>query len=141
MIRPSVTRRMPMRLLSRVLLPAPLGPMIATISPGPTASETSRITGSPPYPEVMCSARRLGAGRPSTRCSLSDEVSVNNLLLPPQAGHRPAADDLSLRHDHDRVAQPLHHVELVLDHQDRQTSSAQVLEVVLDLLDDLRVHA
>src|SRR6202521_2878877 len=89
----------------------------------------------------MCAARRLGAGRPSTRCSLSDEVSVNNLLLPPQAGHRPAADDLSLRHDHDRVAQPLHHVELVLDHQYRQPSRAQVLEVVLDFLDDLRVHA
>src|ERR1700687_693644 len=141
MIRPSVTRRMPTRLLSRVLLPAPLGPMIATISPGPAATETSRITGSPPYPEVMCSARRLGAGRPSTRCRFSDEQIVTNLLLPPQAAHRPAADDLSLRHDHNRVAQALDHVELVLNHQDRQPSRAQVLEVVLDLLDDLRVHA
>src|ERR1700686_3425925 len=141
MIRPSVTRRMPTRLLSRVLLPAPLGPMMATISPGPTGGETSRMTGSPPYPDVMCSARRLGAGRSSTRCSLSDEVSVNHLLLPPQARHGPTANDLPLCHDHDRVAQPLHHVELVLDHQDRQPARAQVLEVVLDLLDDLRVHA
>src|SRR5450756_143362 len=109
-ILPSVTRRMPTRLLSSVLLPAPLGPMMATISPGPTASEMSRMTGTPPYPDVMCSARRLGAGRPSTRCRLSDKVSVNNLLLPPQAGHGPAADDLSLGHDHNRVAEPLHHV-------------------------------
>src|SRR5579864_2406984 len=104
MILPSVTCRIPTRLLSSVLLPAPLGPMMATISFGPTETDTSRMTGTPPYPDVMCSARRLGAGRPSTRCWSSDEVSVNNLLLPPQAGHGPAADDLSLRHDHDRVA-------------------------------------
>src|SRR5258708_34411117 len=141
MILPSVTRRMPTRLLSSVLLPAPLGPMMATISPGPTASDTSRMTGTPPYPDVMCSARRLGAGRPSTRCWSSDEVSVNNLLLPPQTRHRPAADDFALRHDHDRVAQPLDHVKLVLDHQDRETFRATILDVVLDLLDDLRVHA
>src|SRR5260370_18041578 len=136
-----VTGRMPTRLLSSVLLPAPLGPMMATISPGPTASDTSRMTGTPPYPDVMCSARRLGAGRPSTRCWSSDEVSVNNLLLPSQTRHRPAADDFALRHDHDRVAQPLDHVKLVLDHQDRETFRAKILEGVLDLLDDLRVHA
>src|SRR5258708_8533439 len=137
----SVTRRMPTRLLSRVLLQEPLGPMMATMSPGPTASDTSRMTGTPAYPEVMCSAGRLGAGRRSTRCWSSDEVSVNNLLLPSQTRHRPAADDFALRHDHDRVAQPLDHVKLVLDHQDRETFRAKILEVVLDLLDDLRVHA
>src|SRR5229473_4570707 len=88
----------------------------------------------------MCSARRLGAGRLSVRRSLSNEVSVNNLSLLSQAGHGSAADDLSLRHYDHRVAQPLHHVQLVLDHQDRQAFSTQVLEVVLDLLDDPGMH-
>src|SRR5258708_35788800 len=115
--------------------------MRGTTPPGPTARDPSRMTGSAPCPDVMWSARRLGAGRPSTRCSLSDEVSVNNLLLPSQTRHRPAADDLSLSHDHDGVTQPLDHVELVLDHQDRETSRAKLLEVALDLLDDFRVHA
>src|ERR1700688_2299767 len=116
---PSVTCRMPTRLLSSVLLPAPLGPMTATISPGPTASDTSRTTGTPPYPDVICSARRLGTGRAWSRAGLYAKVGVANLRLLPEARHGPAADDLSLRHDDDRVAQPLDHVQLVLDQQDR----------------------
>src|SRR5216684_7502887 len=44
---PPSKRRIPTRLLSSVLLPAPLGPMTATTSPGPTEMDTSRITGAP----------------------------------------------------------------------------------------------
>src|ERR1700674_4208498 len=89
----------------------------------------------------MCSARRLGAGRACERAGLSDKVSVDNLRLPPEAGHGPAADDLSLCHHDHRVAEPFDHVQLVLDHQDRQAFLAQVLKVALDLLDDLRMNA
>src|SRR6202521_1827089 len=139
MMVPLSRRRMPTRLLSSVLFPAPLGPMMATISFGPTEIETSRMTGTPPYPAVMCSARRVGTGRACDRAGLSDKVSVDNLWLPPEAGHGPAADDLSLRHHNHRVAEALDHVQLVLDHQDRDAFRAQILEVVLDLLDDLRM--
>src|ERR1700682_6266409 len=89
----------------------------------------------------MCSARRLGAGRVCDRVGLSDKVSVDNLWLPPEAGHGSAADDLALRHHHHRVAQALDHMKLVLDHQDCQALLAQVLEVVLNLLDDLWMNA
>src|ERR1700686_2835387 len=89
----------------------------------------------------MCSARRLGAGRACKRAGLSDKVSVDNLWLPPEARHGPAADDFSLRHHHHRVAQALDHVQLVLDHQDRQASTTEVLQVVLNLLADLWMNA
>jgi hypothetical protein len=39
---------MPTSALSSVLFPAPLGPMMATISPGPTLRLMSRMTGTPP---------------------------------------------------------------------------------------------
>jgi hypothetical protein len=35
-------------MLKQVVLPAPLGPMIATISPGATRNETSRTACTPP---------------------------------------------------------------------------------------------
>jgi len=39
---------MPTRLFRKVLLPAPLGPMMATTSPAPTLIEMSLTTGTPP---------------------------------------------------------------------------------------------
>src|SRR5690348_9628939 len=132
---------MPTRLFRSVLLPAPLGPITATISDGPTATETLRITGTAPYPAVTPSARRLGTGRSSASGILANKVSVDNLSLSPQAGHGSAADQLSLRHHENGIAQLLDQVELVLDHQDRHALGAQRLQVVADLVDDARVHA
>src|SRR5579864_2630289 len=134
---------MPIRALSRVLLPAPFGPITATISPGPTEIETSRMTGTPPYPAVIASALRSGSGLGSARGSadLSNKVSVDDLPLLSQRRHRSAADQPALRHDEHRVAQLLDEVQLVLDHQDRQAVAAEVLQVAPDLLDDARVHA
>src|SRR5712692_2442069 len=128
-MRPPDRLRMPTRLLRRVLLPAPLGPITATISPGPTSIDTFLITGTPPYPEVTLVALRIGAGRPSSGTGSADEVSVNNFLLPPEVRHRAAADDPALSHHENRVAQPLDHVQLVLDHQDGHPFRAQRLEV------------
>src|SRR5690348_5283937 len=138
---PDVTRRMPTRAFNSVLLPAPFGPMTATISPRPTASETSRMTGTAPYPAVTPSARRVGSGRATTAGSLSNKVSVDHLPLAAQARHGAAADEPPLRHDEDRVAQLLDEVQLVLDHDDRQALLAQVLEVALDLGHHPRVDA
>src|SRR5690349_13575270 len=120
---------MPTRLLRSVLLPAPLGPITATISPGPTAMDTSRITGSGPYPAVIPCPRRVGSGRfgVATGC-LANKVSVDNLSLPPQRRHRPAADQPALRHDEHRVAQRLDQVELVLHHEYGQALGAQRLQ-------------
>ena len=45
---PAVGRKMPLTLLLRVDLPAPLEPSSATISPASTASETPRSTSTGP---------------------------------------------------------------------------------------------
>src|SRR5215469_11934371 len=139
--RPVVIRRMPTSAFSRVLLPAPLGPITATISPGPTAIETSRITGALPYPAVTPSALRLGAGRASTSRRLSSKVRVHDLSLAPQRPHGSAPDQPSLRHHEHRVAQLLDQVQLVLDHDDGEALAPQVSKVAADLGDDSRMHS
>src|SRR5437588_9507220 len=140
---PLYTRRIPITLLSSVLLPAPLGPITATISPAPTEIDTSCTTGAPPYPDVIRCAARTGVGRAGAAAGaiLSNQVSVNDLPLPPQHRHRPLPDDLPLRHHDHGVAEPLHHVQLVLDHQDGQPLLAQALEVGRNLAHDRWVHA
>src|SRR5690606_3832445 len=52
---PAVGRRSPLRTSNRVVLPAPLGPRTAMISPGRTPSVTSRRIRTPPM--VTLSAR------------------------------------------------------------------------------------
>src|SRR5262249_36279799 len=47
--------------LKSVVLPAPLGPMMPTISPGPTRSETSRTAVSPPKRLVTASSSSIAA--------------------------------------------------------------------------------
>src|SRR5215472_18256467 len=124
--RPVVIRRIPTSAFNTVLLPAPFGPITATISPGPTAIETSRITGSPPYPAVTASALRLGAGRiPMSGC-LSNKVRVHDRPLAPERRHGSAPDQPSLCHDEHRIAQLLDQVQLVLDHDDGQALAPQV---------------
>src|SRR2546428_161259 len=118
--RPLVTRRMPTRLFNSVLFPAPFGPITATTSPRPTAMDTSCTTGAPPYPDVMLCAARSGVGRTAVAAGaiLPNKVSINDLPLPAEGRQRPAPNDLALRHYDHRIAEPLHHVELVLDHDD-----------------------
>src|SRR5215472_5230472 len=139
--RPVVIRRIPTSAFNRVLLPAPFGPITATISPGPTAIETSRITGTLPYPAVTPSALRLGAGRVSTSSCLSNKVRVHDLPLAPERRHGSASDQPSLRHHEDRVAELLDQVQLVLDHDDGQALAPQVPKVAADLGDDTWVHS
>ncbi len=59
-IRPLVGRRMPARVFAKVDFPAPFGPTIAVTSPASTETDTSRMTGERPYPEVMFSAVNAG---------------------------------------------------------------------------------
>src|SRR5262245_19652788 len=67
MIWPPVGRRTPVRQLKNVLLPAPLGPMMARISPRGTAKSTLFNAVSPPKRTVSFSVRRMGSVTPSAR--------------------------------------------------------------------------
>ena len=60
-IDPEVGRRTPVRQLKKVLLPAPLGPMMARISPRATAKLTWSSAVSPPKRMVRSSVRNSGA--------------------------------------------------------------------------------
>src|SRR5262252_847843 len=74
-IRPLVGRRTPVRQLKKVLLPAPLGPMIARISPRGTAKLTLLSAVSPPKRTVSPSVR-----------SIASEDSPPRLLVATGAG-------------------------------------------------------
>src|SRR4029077_122094 len=60
-IRPLVGRSTPVRQLKSVDLPAPLGPMIARISPTGTARDTLLSAASPPKRTVSASVFRMGS--------------------------------------------------------------------------------
>ena len=60
-IRPLLGRSTPVRQLKNVLLPAPLGPMIARISLRATSKLTSDNALSPPKRTERASVRRIGA--------------------------------------------------------------------------------
>src|SRR5499426_3015232 len=62
--RPEVGRSTPVRQLKKVLLPAPLGPMTARISPRATSKLTPLSAVSPPKRTVSPSVRRAGAESP-----------------------------------------------------------------------------
>jgi hypothetical protein len=59
-MRPPVGRSTPVTQLKKVLLPAPLGPMIARISPRGTVRLTLSTAVSPPKRMVSPSVRRIG---------------------------------------------------------------------------------
>src|ERR1700694_4563636 len=135
---PSMAGIMPTTAFRKVLLPAPLGPTMVTISPSPTPAEAPVTIGAPPYPALRFSTLRYASGRPD---SLADEVGIQDLLPGAHVAHRPLGDDLSLRHHDHRVAHALHHAQLVLDHDHREALAAQVQKVLLDLARERWVHA
>src|SRR5581483_263662 len=63
-MRPAVGRRTPVRQLKNVDLPAPLGPMIARISPGTALKFTPLSAVRPPNRTVRPSVRRIEADAP-----------------------------------------------------------------------------
>src|SRR6516225_3494644 len=91
---PADTRMMPTRLLSSVLLPEPLGPTSDTTSPGSAVTVIPRITGSPPYPAVMPSAR---SGSPC-RVTSADKVGLHDLLAASQLRHGSFREDRTFGH-------------------------------------------
>src|SRR5260370_5444854 len=69
-IAPDVGRRTPVRQLKKVLLPAPLGPMMARTSPLGTAKSTPLRAVSPPKRTVSFSVRSRGRARPGEALAL-----------------------------------------------------------------------
>src|SRR5579859_3770876 len=117
---PVITGSRPVTALSSVDLPAPLGPITATTSPGPTSMLTPDTIGAPPYPAATSSSRRTGPGRsrptatlspwasgrdgPPPEPGLSDEVGIEHLLIGTDRGHGALRDHPSLGHHDDGVA-------------------------------------
>src|SRR5579859_2019416 len=133
---PEEIRTMPTRLLSSVLLPDPFGPTSDTTSPGLALTVMPRITGSPPYPAVMPSAR---SGSPCAVTS-ADKVGLHDLLPPAKQRHRALREHRAFGHHHHRVAELVHDGQLVLDHEDGHPFGAQRDELVADPPRQVRVH-
>src|SRR5215471_17106327 len=134
---PTEMRITPTRLLSRVLLPEPLGPTREITSPGLTATVMPRITGSPPYPAVTPSAR---SGTPG-RLTSADKVGLHDLGAGAQLLHAPLRQHRALGHHHHRVAELVHDGQLVLDHEDRHPLPAQRNELPPDPPGQVRVDS
>src|SRR5450755_3657610 len=135
--RPGETRTIPTRLLSSVLFPEPLGPTSETISAGSALTVIPRMTGSPPYPAVMFSAR---SDRPATSGS-ADKVCLHDLAAGPQLPHGALREHGALGHHDHRIAELVHDGQLVLDHEDGHAVVAQGHQLVADPAGQVRVHA
>ena len=115
--------------LQQVDLPAPFGPMMATISP----SSTSRST-----PFRISSARRSRRRRRWPRAGIRPRLLADPYRLPARADRRrsrrtcprPAA---ALPPSRSRVAQPRDHVHVVLDQQEVMPSAASARRCSRDL--------
>src|SRR5437867_6184185 len=72
--RPSSGAKKPEMTLKRVVLPAPLGPMMPTISPGAARSETSRTAVRPPKRLVTASSSSIAARGADALAEPSDQA-------------------------------------------------------------------
>src|SRR2546428_9072377 len=87
-IRPLVGRSTPVRQLKKVDFPAPLGPMIARISPAGTPRDTLLRAASPPKRTVSPSVLRIGglAFRVGTRATDAPGAPGVPRRSPPRGG-------------------------------------------------------
>src|ERR1700732_396511 len=114
---PPDTATMPMTVLSNVLLPAPLAPISATISPLLTVSDTSRSTGrraEPPVTRSSSSNALMDLRRRVVSQVSSDHLRVRPHLICWAIGNLDA-----VMHDYDAVGEPHHQPHVVLDQEHR----------------------
>src|SRR5215831_11389510 len=99
----------PLSAFSRVDFPAPFGPTTAAIFPGYTLSETSSMTGGPPYPAHTPAARSTGCGSScgpgcgagwSAMAEVHTQVGGDDPGVGAQPGERPLRDHLAEVHHH-----------------------------------------
>src|SRR6185436_15188858 len=105
-IEPCQARTRPITVLSSVLLPAPLAPISATISPRFTSSDTSRSTGEAPYPLETRSSRSM---------LFHSEVGVDHRALAPHGIGRTLGELLAVMHHDDVLGEAHHEAHVVLD--------------------------
>src|SRR5215470_17048897 len=85
-IAPDVGRRTPVRQLKNVLLPAPLGPMMARTSPSLTEKSTPLSAVSPPNRIVSFSVRNSGGARSDEAVAPSLDLARPDLAGPDLGG-------------------------------------------------------
>src|SRR6266480_6632810 len=129
---PACGRTIPNTVLSSVDLPAPLAPMMDTMCPACTRSDTPRSTSTSAYPaRTSVSASSVGS---AAKVRLDDvRVAADRL--------RRALGDLLAVVEHDDALRDVHdHLHVVLHEQDRLALRVQHADVVLHLVDHRRVH-
>src|SRR5450759_899986 len=126
-ISPPRARSSPTTVRSRVVLPAPLAPMMLTISPRLTCSETWRSTFRPPYPDSTLRNCRTCAGDVAVAATSGTNSCSSRIFVSQVGAHdlgilldrqRLALRDLlPLAQHHDLVRDPHDQSHVVLDQQ------------------------
>src|SRR5690606_38517060 len=109
----------------RVDLPAPLGPMMATISSASTRRDTARRISVSPYPAVTASTCNSGI--------LPSQVGFQHGAVIAHGIGGPFRQLAPLAHDDDRITQAHDHVHVVLD---QQKGDSALTRQRLDVPDD-----
>src|SRR5947207_2468454 len=123
-MRPRSGRTRPVTHFISVLLPLPLVPSNATVSPASTSSVTPRSALTAPYP----------ASRPSM-ARLSAKISLLHALVRHHLGRRADGDDPAGVEAHHPLRKPHHRLHDVLDHDDGDVLVAEADEQVQHLVD------
>src|SRR5262245_11603191 len=123
---------MPNTVRRSVDLPAPLAPMMHTISPARTASETPRSTSTSSYPATTSDST---SSTPSAA-----KVRFDHARVTTDRRRRALGDLLAVVEDDDALGDVHHHVHVVLDEQDRLALVVERADVGLDLIDHGGIH-
>src|SRR4051794_8056874 len=115
--------------LRSVVLPAPLGPRRATISPCRTSRVTFSRTIAPPYPELTASSRKSGVEVGDVFAA--SKISLLHDLALADLGGRALEEQLAMVKDDDAVRQRHDEVHVVLDDDHDAVGRAQHSEDVL----------
>src|SRR5712692_5189279 len=126
-MRPARARTMPNTVFSSVDLPAPLAPMMDTMSPAWTRTDTPRSTSTSSYPARTSLSSRSGA---PSRCSTA-KVGLDDLRVAADRRRRALGDLLAVVH---------HHLHVVLDQEDGLAPPVQPADVLHHLPDEGGVH-
>src|SRR6266542_4253569 len=135
-MRPAVVRTMPKTVFSRVDLPAPLAPMMETMSPAWTRTETPRSTSTSSYPARTSLSSRSGAPSP---CSMA-KVGLDDLRVSTDRRRRALGDLLAVVQHHDALGDVHHDLHVVLDEEDGLAPPVQSTDVLHHLPDHGGVH-
>src|SRR5690349_19202128 len=142
---PDVAGMSPEITLNSVVLPAPLGPRMARLSPGATSRSTSRTASRPPNRRPTPRKRRIGPAcsvvTPSTSSLPADDLHRRGLAEPREALLLTAGEvaPRCRRRAAERAAERLVDVGDARDRLDRQLAVLHVQLLVVDREDGLTV--